>query len=83
MKKADCKVSLEIYKRFLARMERVSEFLKTAEDIGIDKGDIPDLTKAPSSLLDALDDHYNNMEKGKVTQPPHKYVNLFLNDHGL
>ena len=68
MKKVDCKSALEIYKRFLARMERVSEFLKTAEDVGIDRSDIPDLSKAPSSLLDALEEHYQSLEKGKPSQ---------------
>lgn len=72
MKKADCKMALEIYKRFLARMERVSEFLKAAEDAGIDKGDIPDLTQAPNSLIEALEAHYSSLEKGKGTAPPNK-----------
>ncbi len=31
MKKGQCKDALEIYKRFLTRMIRVSEFLKIAE----------------------------------------------------
>jgi hypothetical protein len=26
-------------------MDRVAEFLKVAENVGIDKGDIPDLTR--------------------------------------
>ena len=72
MKKNDCKSALEIYKRFLSRMDRVSEFLKTAEDAGIDKGDIPDLAKAPSSLLDALEQHLLSLEKGKSSAPPTK-----------
>lgn len=72
MKKSDCKVGLEIYKRFLARMERVSEFLKIAEDAGINKGEIPDLTKAPNSLLAALEQHYQSLEKGKAGIPPTK-----------
>ena len=72
MKKVDCKAALEIYKRFLSRMERVSEFLKVAEDAGINKGDIPDLTKAPNSLLDALEEHYQSLEKGKSVSPPTK-----------
>uniref|UniRef100_A0A8C0IWS3 Clathrin coat assembly protein AP180 n=1 Tax=Chelonoidis abingdonii TaxID=106734 RepID=A0A8C0IWS3_CHEAB len=50
MKKGQCKDALEIYKRFLTRMTRVSEFLKVAEQVGIDKGDIPDLTQAPSMM---------------------------------
>ena len=74
MKKTDCKTALEIYRKFVARMERVSEFLRTAEDAGIDKGDIPDLTKAPNSLLQALESHYQSLEKGKAAAPPAKYV---------
>lgn len=31
MNKKQCKDALEIYKRFLVRMDKVSEFLKTAE----------------------------------------------------
>ncbi|XP_057306878.1 phosphatidylinositol-binding clathrin assembly protein LAP-like [Hydractinia symbiolongicarpus] len=76
MKKSDCKVGLEIYKRFLARMERVSEFLKIAEDAGINKGEIPDLTKAPNSLLAALEQHYQSLEKGKAGSPPTNQVTL-------
>lgn len=78
MKKNDCKSALEIYKRFLSRMERVSEFLKTAEDAGIDKGDIPDLAKAPSSLLDALEQHLISLEKGKSSAPPSKPLTLAI-----
>nr|XP_034335476.1 clathrin coat assembly protein AP180-like isoform X9 [Crassostrea gigas] len=81
MNKKQCKDTLEIYKRFLVRMDKVSEFLKTAENaskspqqsVGIDKSDIPDLakdTKAPSSLLDALEQHYQSLEGKKgVTTP--------------
>ncbi|XP_077161631.1 clathrin coat assembly protein AP180 isoform X2 [Paroedura picta] len=51
MKKGQCKDALEIYKRFLTRMTRVSEFLKVAEQVGIDKGDIPDLTQVLLSRI--------------------------------
>nr|XP_005995053.1 PREDICTED: clathrin coat assembly protein AP180 isoform X8 [Latimeria chalumnae] len=66
MKKGQCREALEIYKRFLTRMTRVSEFLKVAEQVGIDKGDIPDLTYAPSSLMETLEQHLNTLE-GKKT----------------
>ncbi|XP_066850703.1 clathrin coat assembly protein AP180 isoform X19 [Anser cygnoides] len=65
MKKGQCKDALEIYKRFLTRMTRVSEFLKVAEQVGIDKGDIPDLTQAPSSLMETLEQHLNSLEGKK------------------
>ncbi|KAJ7341703.1 hypothetical protein JRQ81_006481 [Phrynocephalus forsythii] len=65
MKKGQCKDALEIYKRFLTRMTRVSEFMKVAEQVGIDKGDIPDLTQAPSSLMETLEQHLNSLEGKK------------------
>ncbi|TEA39652.1 hypothetical protein DBR06_SOUSAS3410109, partial [Sousa chinensis] len=71
MKKGQCKDALEIYKRFLTRMTRVSEFLKVAEQVGIDKGDIPDLTQAPSSLMETLEQHLNTLEGKK---PGNKYA---------
>ncbi|TSK16173.1 Phosphatidylinositol-binding clathrin assembly protein [Bagarius yarrelli] len=52
MKKAQCKEGLDIYKKFLTRMTRISEFLKVAE--------------APSSLLDALEQHLSSLEGKKV-----------------
>uniref|UniRef100_A0A8B9S2F2 ENTH domain-containing protein n=1 Tax=Apteryx owenii TaxID=8824 RepID=A0A8B9S2F2_APTOW len=53
MKKNQCKEGLDIYKKFLARMTRLSEFLKVAE--------------APSSLLEALEQHLASLE-GKKTK---------------
>ncbi|XP_056014308.1 phosphatidylinositol-binding clathrin assembly protein LAP-like isoform X38 [Ostrea edulis] len=78
MNKKQCKDALEIYKRFLVRMDKVSEFLKTAENatknphqsVGIDKSDIPDLAKAPSSLLDALEQHYQSLDGKKGATTP-------------
>lgn len=35
------------------------------QNVGIDKGNIPDLTKAPSSLLEALEQHLSQMEGKK------------------
>nr|XP_034335487.1 phosphatidylinositol-binding clathrin assembly protein-like isoform X20 [Crassostrea gigas] len=97
MNKKQCKDTLEIYKRFLVRMDKVSEFLKTAENaskspqqsVGIDKSDIPDLakglknnansdTKAPSSLLDALEQHYQSLEGKKGVTTPVSGSNLYI-----
>ncbi|XP_078514578.1 phosphatidylinositol-binding clathrin assembly protein isoform X9 [Lissotriton helveticus] len=66
MKKTQCKEGLDIYKKFLTRMTRISEFLKVAEQVGIDRGDIPDLSQAPSSLLDALEQHLASLEGKKI-----------------
>uniref|UniRef100_A0A3B5LM86 Si:ch211-200p22.4 n=1 Tax=Xiphophorus couchianus TaxID=32473 RepID=A0A3B5LM86_9TELE len=67
MKKNQCKDALDIYKKFLYRMTKLSEFLKVAEHVGIDQGDIPDLSQAPSSLLEALEQHLASLE-GKKTK---------------
>uniref|UniRef100_A0A1B0FG32 ENTH domain-containing protein n=1 Tax=Glossina morsitans morsitans TaxID=37546 RepID=A0A1B0FG32_GLOMM len=67
MNKKHAREALDLYKKFLVRMDRVGEFLKVAENVGIDKGDIPDLTKAPSSLLDALEQHLAALEGRKVS----------------
>ncbi|XP_068443502.1 phosphatidylinositol-binding clathrin assembly protein isoform X2 [Clinocottus analis] len=67
MKKTQCKDALDIYKKFLCRMTKLSEFLKVAEQVGIDQGDIPDLSQAPSSLLEALEQHLASLE-GKKTK---------------
>jgi len=74
MNKKQCRDALDLYKKFLIRMDRVGEFLKVAEvsydlyvkatnnnnywhiffflqNVGIDKGDIPDLTKVCAQVL--------------------------------
>ncbi|TRZ03824.1 hypothetical protein DNTS_027811 [Danionella cerebrum] len=68
MKKNQCKEALEIYKRFLLRMTKLSEFLKVAEQVGIDQVDIPDLSQAPSSLLEALEQHLASLEGKKIRE---------------
>lgn len=67
MNKKQCREALDLYKKFLIRMDHVGEFLKVAENIGIDKGDIPDLTRAPNSLLDALEQHLASLEGNTPT----------------
>lgn len=68
MKKSDCKDSLEIYKKFLNRVTKISEFMKIAEQVGVDKNDIPDISYAPSSILESLETHMNSLE-GKKGSP--------------
>ncbi|PSN51554.1 Phosphatidylinositol-binding clathrin assembly protein LAP [Blattella germanica] len=60
-----------------SQLDALLEFDCTANDltngnVGIDKGDIPDLTKAPSSLLDALEQHLASLEgkKGSAANTP-------------
>lgn len=65
MNKKQARDALDCYKKFLIRMDRVSEFLKVAEAVGMDKSEIPDLKQAPSSLLDALEGHLASLEGKK------------------
>jgi len=67
--KKQCEQALSAYKKFLQQMENIGKFLKVAEkclpaynEYGIDKGDIPDLTAAPSSLLEALESHCQGLD---------------------
>lgn len=69
MNKKQARDGFEIYKRFLKRMDQVTEFLKLAENVGVPRGEIPDLTKAPASLLAALEGHLEVVE-GKKAQSP-------------
>uniref|UniRef100_A0A8C8DZK6 Phosphatidylinositol-binding clathrin assembly protein n=1 Tax=Oryzias sinensis TaxID=183150 RepID=A0A8C8DZK6_9TELE len=78
MKKNQCKEALEIYKTFLNRMTKLSEFLKVAERVGIDQGDSPDLTQAPSSLLEALEQHLASLEGRKLKDLSTASSNSFL-----
>lgn len=48
-------------------------FLRIAETVGIERGEIPDLTRAPASLLEALEAHLFHLEVGRG--PPPQAVN--------
>nr|XP_023490095.1 prefoldin subunit 3 isoform X3 [Equus caballus] len=71
MRKNQCKESLDIYIKFLERMTKLARFLKVAEQVGIDQNDIPHLTQAPHSLLEALKQHLASLEEKKDILPPH------------
>ncbi|XP_043218755.1 phosphatidylinositol-binding clathrin assembly protein LAP-like isoform X1 [Amphibalanus amphitrite] len=76
MNKKQCREGLDLYKKFLIRMDKVAEFLKVAERIGVDKGEIPDLAKAPSSLLDALEQHLGHLEGKKAGTANTSRINI-------
>ncbi|KAI1726859.1 ANTH domain-containing protein [Ditylenchus destructor] len=69
MNKKQCREALDMYKSFLFRLDKVSDFLRVAETVGIDRGEIPDLTRAPASLLEALEAHLYHLEGGKGPPP--------------
>ncbi|XP_016371950.1 clathrin coat assembly protein AP180-like isoform X3 [Sinocyclocheilus rhinocerous] len=72
MKKSECKDSLEMYKKFLTRVTKIAEFMKIAEQVGVDKNDIPDISYAPSSILESLEAHMNSLEGKKGEGSPTK-----------
>lgn len=64
--------ALELYKNYLARMDRVASFLRVVEAVGLDKSEMPDLTKSPGSILKLLEQHLSQLEakkKGKTNSP--------------
>lgn len=71
-----CKEVLETYKNFLGRLDGVGEFLKLAEVVGMEE--IPDLTRTPATLLDALEKHIAQLTG---TQTPQVFPHFFRNKH--
>lgn len=65
LNKKMCREAFEAYKKFLDCADRVADFLKVAEAINLDRGEIPDFRRAPSSLLQALEQHLINLETNK------------------
>jgi len=65
LNKKMCREAFEAYKKFLSCTDRVAEFLKVAEAIKLERGEIPDFKRAPSSLLDALEQHLISLESNK------------------
>ena len=69
MNKKQAREAFELYKSFLLRLDKVAAFLSVAESVGIDRGEIPDLTRAPASLIEALEAHLHHLEGGKGPVP--------------
>ncbi|KAL2085114.1 hypothetical protein ACEWY4_018434 [Coilia grayii] len=68
MKKVQCKEGLDIYKKFLTRMTRISEFLKVAEQVGIDRGDIPDLSQVEGTMESTYTGACGRLRNSEVTR---------------
>ena len=71
MRKNQCRESLDIYIKFLGRTTKLAQFLKVAEQVGIDQNEIPYLTQAPHSLLEALKQHLASLEEKNDILPPY------------
>ncbi|XP_044767829.1 phosphatidylinositol-binding clathrin assembly protein-like [Neomonachus schauinslandi] len=76
MRKNECKESLDIYIKFLERTSKLVQFLKVAEQVGIDQNNIPYLTQAPHSLLEALKQHLASLEENNDSLLPYRFVIL-------
>lgn len=62
--------ALEMYKKFLARMDKVASFFQVADAVGLDKSEMPDLTKSPASILNLLEQHLARLEAKKRGTTP-------------
>lgn len=60
----------------------MASFLKVAESVGIDRTEIPDLTRAPASLLEALEAHLVYLEGGRAPPTVH-HVNFFFIQYSI
>ncbi|VCW82264.1 unnamed protein product [Gulo gulo] len=78
MRKNQCKESLDIYIKFLERTAKLAQFLKVAEQVGIDRNDIPYLTQAPHSLLEALKQHLASLEEKNDSLPPYSFQHALI-----
>ncbi|XP_052598767.1 lys-63-specific deubiquitinase BRCC36 isoform X2 [Peromyscus californicus insignis] len=84
MRKNQCKESLDIYIKFLGRTAKLTEFLKVAEEFGVEQKDIPYLSQVPHSLTEALKQHLASLElKNDILSPyrlfcPHNLLQLPL-----
>lgn len=53
---------LQGYKKFLVRMDKVSDFMRVIDSVGIDKSDMPNLSRSPSLPLSVLEKYLANLE---------------------
>ncbi|CAF3562657.1 unnamed protein product [Adineta steineri] len=67
MNKKQCREALDIYKKFIDSTDKVSQYLKIAETSGMERADISDIIQAPSSLVEALENHLVHIEGKKTT----------------
>lgn len=52
----------EAYKKFLVRMDKVSDFMRVIDSVGMDKSDMPNVSRAPSLSLKLLEKHLKHLE---------------------
>lgn len=57
---------LHAYKKFLVRMDKVSDFMRVIDSVGIDKSDMPNLSRSPSLPLSAIEKYLANLESATL-----------------
>lgn len=53
---------LDIYKKFLVRMDKVSDFMRVIDAVGMDKSDMPNVSRAPNLSLKLLEKHIGDLQ---------------------
>jgi hypothetical protein len=62
-----------LYKKFLVRMDKVSDFMPVINSVGLDKSGMPNLSRVPNLPLTMLEQHLKRLET----------ANKRLDDHSL
>ncbi|PAA93827.1 hypothetical protein BOX15_Mlig000891g3 [Macrostomum lignano] len=68
MNRKQCREGLELYKKFLVRSERLAEFSRVAESAGVDRADVANLERHPTSFLEAMESHLAQLEGRRISR---------------
>uniref|UniRef100_A0A6G1SHL9 Phosphatidylinositol-binding clathrin assembly protein LAP n=1 Tax=Aceria tosichella TaxID=561515 RepID=A0A6G1SHL9_9ACAR len=69
----EAKEMFNLYKKFLVRMDKVSDFMPVIDSVGLDKSSMPNLSRVPNLPLTMLEKHLTQLEA----------TNKRLYDHSL
>lgn len=59
---------LKNYRKFLVRMEKVSDFMRIVDMVGLDKSDMPNLSRSPSLPLKLLENYQSDLQRKRRTK---------------
>lgn len=66
----------EAYKKFLVRMDKVSDFMRVIDSVGMDKSDMPNVSRAPSLSLKLLEKHLRHLESTSKRNNPQPFARI-------
>ncbi|CAF4133724.1 unnamed protein product [Rotaria socialis] len=78
MNKKQCREALDIYKKFLDRTDKVSNFLKVAETSGMERSEIPDLSRVTQTSTNSFFNNNQNVFPA-FHEPPQQQQQPFQN----